>query len=307
MTIALYAHKPHAILPFLQQDLPDTVVAVGSIMCNRTSEDEPGPVDGLPVPGVLSTIHATFPPAQDGEPLSPGDNWVIAYPLPRPSEQIRVYHSLQHDPARQTPEAVERAAAEINAVIDAMAKLYPNQKVVGQVPELFRPLVHAHVGGPDHGRNWTYFAPESGTKVDLTGVNTDGLELGLARAEDAELIFAENKYRSLEYYASRAAHTTVLRPVVAPGEPTPLPVAWFMTHGDGSVGALHTMPAYRRRGLAKVLIAKHLGELEARGVPVYCNVENGNEISAALWEGLGWRKGWNASWVYQYQDGARKW
>lgn len=324
MTIALYAHAPHAILPFLRQDLPDTVVAVGSIMCNRTSEDEAGPVEGLPVPGVLSTIHATFPPAQAGEALNPGDTWVIAYALPRPSEQIRVYHSLQHYPAHQTPDTIARAGAEINAVIDEMAKLYPNQRVVGQVPEVFRPAVQAHVGGPDHGRNWTYFAPASGTKVDLTGVNTEGLELGLAREDDAALvsgpkdpasaspltlpqIFAENKYRSLEYYASRAAHTTVLRPTATQDNPTPLPVAWFMTHGDGSVGALHTMPDYRRRGLAKVLIAKHLGDLEARGVPVYCNVENGNEISAKLWEGLGWTRGWNATWIYEYQHGARKW
>lgn len=81
--------------------------------------------------------------------------------------------------------------------------------------------------------------------------------------------------------------TTALRPRRADGEYAP-PAAWVMTHGDGSVGALWTQPAYRRRGLAKVVLARHLADLAEQGVPGHCYVEEGNDASMRLWEGMGW-------------------
>lgn len=73
-----------------------------------------------------------------------------------------------------------------------------------------------------------------------------------------------------------------------------------MTHGDGSLGALWTQPDYRRRGLAKAIVASHLAEDEARGVPGHCHVEDGNVASMRLWEGLGWtRLSFTSFWVYE--------
>jgi ribosomal protein S18 acetylase RimI-like enzyme len=71
-------------------------------------------------------------------------------------------------------------------------------------------------------------------------------------------------------------------------------------HGDGSLGALHTQPAYRRRGLAKVVLAAHLAKYEARGVPGYCYIEEHNTASMALFESLGWaRLPWVVYWVFE--------
>lgn len=66
------------------------------------------------------------------------------------------------------------------------------------------------------------------------------------------------------------------------------------------MGALHTQPAFRRRGLAKVVLAAHLAKYEAQGVPGFCYIEEYNTASIALFESLGWtRMPWNVYWVYE--------
>lgn len=78
-------------------------------------------------------------------------------------------------------------------------------------------------------------------------------------------------------------------------------------HGDGSLGALHTQPAFRRRGLAKVVLAAHLDKYEKQGVPGFCYIEEYNRPSIALFESLGWtRLPWRVYWVYDksVQDGS---
>jgi ribosomal protein S18 acetylase RimI-like enzyme len=72
-----------------------------------------------------------------------------------------------------------------------------------------------------------------------------------------------------------------------------------MTHGDGSLGALWTEPAYRRRGLAKVILKSHLADQAKYGIPGFCYVEADNAASMALWESLGWqRMPWISYWMY---------
>jgi ribosomal protein S18 acetylase RimI-like enzyme len=73
-------------------------------------------------------------------------------------------------------------------------------------------------------------------------------------------------------------------------------VAWVLTVADGSVGALYTLPDYRRRGLAKAVLAHRLGRME--GLPGFCHVEVTNGASETLWEGMGWRRGHRVNWVY---------
>lgn len=77
------------------------------------------------------------------------------------------------------------------------------------------------------------------------------------------------------------------------------PQVWVMTHGDGSIGALYTQPGYRRRGLAKLVLRRHVQKEEARGVPRYCYIEADNDASRALFEGFGWRAlPQELQWVY---------
>lgn len=91
----------------------------------------------------------------------------------------------------------------------------------------------------------------------------------------------------------------MLRPQSGPNDPTPLPVAWVITLADGSTGALYTMPQYRRRGLAKVVVADRLAKCEGMGMPSYCHVEVTNQASERMWEGMGWTRGHKCQWIYK--------
>jgi predicted GNAT family acetyltransferase len=71
-----------------------------------------------------------------------------------------------------------------------------------------------------------------------------------------------------------------------------------MTHGDGSIGALWTQPAYRRRGHAMAVLAAHIRKEEARGVPRFCYIEEGNDASMRLFASLGWTPlPWSVYWI----------
>ena len=76
------------------------------------------------------------------------------------------------------------------------------------------------------------------------------------------------------------------------------PQVWVFTHGDGSIGALYTMPEYRRKGLAKAVLRRHVARETARGIPRFCYIEEDNGASAALFGSFGWARlpgafGWN--------------
>lgn len=93
-----------------------------------------------------------------------------------------------------------------------------------------------------------------------------------------------------------------------------------MTHADGSIGALYTLPEWRRKGLAKIVVAERLrsmaetpslGRTEeekqlraeaSRKLRANLQVEENNEASEALWKGLGWEPAWSVGWVYSRED-----
>jgi hypothetical protein len=89
---------------------------------------------------------------------------------------------------------------------------------------------------------------------------------------------------------------------------------------DGSLGALHTDAAHRRKGLARWVVQQHLktgrgllrnpdrgslkneqdGEVDVGGGGgAWTVVFRGNEASEGLWINLGWRVGWECAWVYK--------
>jgi len=159
-------------------------------------------------------------------------------------------------------------------------------------------------------------------------------ELGLAwdrgRECDVDMIQSTcDVPRSKEYYLSRMGHTTVLRPsplpsshtTTDPSTPTstgsaeyPSAVSWIMTHSDGALGALYTLPSHRRQGLARLVTKRRLREMGKQS-PItrqdyfgeeylirpergFCFVFKGNEASERLWEGMGWERGWDVRWVF---------
>lgn len=103
----------------------------------------------------------------------------------------------------------------------------------------------------------------------------------------------------MAFYAARLEYTSVLRPASPTGVARPLPVAWVITLPDGAIGALYTMPDYRRRGLAKMVVADRLAKCAHLGLPTYCHVEVTNQASERMWEGMGWTRGHKVQWVYR--------
>lgn len=123
--------------------------------------------------------------------------------------------------------------------------------------------------------------------------------------------------RPRAYYQSRAPHTTVLRRLEEPKEA----VCWSMHHADGAMGALYTLPAWRRKGLAECVVKRRIRDrhrrLEEMHLPTdsqsgsgsgsrpdqnlgqmdYCHVFRANTASEALWPKLGWTAGWGVRWI----------
>jgi ribosomal protein S18 acetylase RimI-like enzyme len=67
------------------------------------------------------------------------------------------------------------------------------------------------------------------------------------------------------------------------------PVAYGLTHADGSIGILHTEPAFRRQGLGRQVLSALVRTLLERRAMVYAYVAVGNVPSIALMEATGLR------------------
>jgi len=117
------------------------------------------------------------------------------------------------------------------------------------------------------------------------------------------------------YYASRAHLSTVIRQADSRNEA----VCWIVVHADGALGALYTLPAWRRKGLAEIVVRQNIryrrtqlddhekhgeesidivgGEHEAKSQRNFCYVFKGNTASERLWVKLGWEEGWGVRWI----------
>ncbi|XP_036398797.1 glycine N-acyltransferase-like protein 3 isoform X2 [Megalops cyprinoides] len=67
------------------------------------------------------------------------------------------------------------------------------------------------------------------------------------------------------------------------------PVSWLLLYPHCALGLLYTMPQHRRKGYAKQLITIMARHLLEQGHPVYCFVEEGNDMSYRLFTSLGFR------------------
>ncbi|BEI90949.1 uncharacterized protein CcaverHIS019_0310190 [Cutaneotrichosporon cavernicola] len=259
-----YPRDPVALLPLLEALLPASIALVGSIRSSPTLE-----------------IFATFP-------ADPPAEWMVVAVLPGPVGQMRIFHSFEAGPI--TNEEKERGQAMVNAVVGEMLRDRPGYKL-GAVHEAWSESLRLNVvGGRYHTMCTTFLAPKN-AQVDASRADTCGLILDEGRPGDEVLIQAKSGYRTREWYAAQLGHTSVLRPT-----PDSLPVAWVVTVADGAIGALYTLPEFRRRGLAKAVLAHRLGKMT--GLPGFCHVEVTNGASESLWEGMGWTRGHRVNWIY---------
>ncbi|XP_054455882.1 glycine N-acyltransferase [Anoplopoma fimbria] len=65
------------------------------------------------------------------------------------------------------------------------------------------------------------------------------------------------------------------------------PASWILTYASCAMGMLYTLPEHRGKGYAKVLISAIAKRLHAQGYPVYCFIEEENQVSHRLFKSLG--------------------
>ncbi|HOI86992.1 MAG TPA: GNAT family N-acetyltransferase [Lentimicrobium sp.] len=68
------------------------------------------------------------------------------------------------------------------------------------------------------------------------------------------------------------------------------PVAWIMSHDDGSVGMLHVLDEYRGRGFARRLVKAMTQKVALSTCPVFAHVEPSNYPSLCLFKSLGYEE-----------------
>ncbi|KAI1886363.1 hypothetical protein AGOR_G00213250 [Albula goreensis] len=76
------------------------------------------------------------------------------------------------------------------------------------------------------------------------------------------------------------------------------PVSWVLTYDYCAMGMLYTLPEYRGKGYAKALICAMATRLHAQGYPVYCFIEEENQLSYELFTKLGFTEdpSYRAAW-----------
>lgn len=75
-----------------------------------------------------------------------------------------------------------------------------------------------------------------------------------------------------------------------------LPVAWALTHEDGSMGFLHVLAPYRGQGMARTLTTALAQSLLRLGVPPFMYIVTRNQASIRLSASLGFARGGRFSW-----------
>jgi len=126
---------------------------------------------------------------------------------------------------------------------------------------------------------------------------TSAIPAGLEplRPEFLSCVFENSKYQQFlnkEYLAKRlelGGGYCVMR--------ESKPVAWVMTHDDGSVGMLHILDTYRRQGLAKKLVEAMSWRVRQSGRPVFAHIEPVNEPSLRLFYSLDFELRGKISWA----------
>ncbi|XP_061084233.1 glycine N-acyltransferase-like protein 3 [Conger conger] len=76
------------------------------------------------------------------------------------------------------------------------------------------------------------------------------------------------------------------------------PVSWVLLYDYCAVGMLYTLPEHRGKGYAKILLSTMAARLHAQGYPVYCYIEEENQISYRLLKKLGFTEdpSYRAAW-----------
>lgn len=118
------------------------------------------------------------------------------------------------------------------------------------------------------------------------------------RQEHLRIVYDTSKYKqflSMDYLAKRLE--------LGGGffiEQDNQPVAWVMTHDDGSVGMVHVLDQYRGRGYARLLVQAMAQKVRQKGRPVFAHIEPVNFPSLSLFRSLGFEVRCKVTWGKTY-------
>ncbi|KAG1935942.1 glycine N-acyltransferase-like protein [Pimephales promelas] len=76
------------------------------------------------------------------------------------------------------------------------------------------------------------------------------------------------------------------------------PVSWLLLYDYCAIGMLYTLPEHRGKGYAKTLVTTMAKKLHSQGYPVYCFIEECNQLSYKLFTNLGFTEdgSYRAAW-----------
>ncbi|KAM9476904.1 glycine N-acyltransferase-like isoform 2-T2 [Clarias gariepinus] len=65
------------------------------------------------------------------------------------------------------------------------------------------------------------------------------------------------------------------------------PVSWMLTYSSCEIGMLYTLPEHRGKGYAKTVVSVLAKKRHSEGYPVFCLIEENNQLSYKLFTSLG--------------------
>ncbi|XP_067277496.1 glycine N-acyltransferase-like protein 3 [Pseudorasbora parva] len=76
------------------------------------------------------------------------------------------------------------------------------------------------------------------------------------------------------------------------------PVSWVLLYDYCAIGMLYTLPEHRGKGYAKALVTTMAKKLHSQGYPIYCFIEESNQLSYKLFNSLGFTEdsAYRAAW-----------
>jgi GNAT superfamily N-acetyltransferase len=121
----------------------------------------------------------------------------------------------------------------------------------------------------------------------------EGVEIESLHPEDAKLISVYWPYGQDESYPLSRIQASPSMCIRLDGTP----VAWALVHYDGSIGMVHTVDEHRRKGYARAVVSALVEERLRAGRASFCFIVEGNTASERLFEGLGFFRQADLSWI----------
>jgi len=242
--------------------------------------------------------------------------------------QSRLFCSAETSPDQATPEQEAFVAsfmeASLRAAFEDLAETCPfgaiareSGLLVGSVHEKWHSCLRALPYAARHSPCRKVLLPPSAARAFAEGIRDDHLPPGarVTRLEkgDVVTILQYNKIsRPTGYMEGRLEQSVCIRAPGPDGEE--VPVAWIIVHADSSLGGLHVVEAFQRRGLGGELMRRIVAlRLAREGERVaqapngpkdmtngwnMVDVVEGNEEGARFYGCLeGWELAWLSSWM----------